>query len=54
MSLFKGNEKTEVKQWIVEMENLVAELNRSNASPRLIAENEDTLSWLRNLLAAEQ
>lgn len=53
MSLFKGNEKTEVKQWIVEMEHLVAELNRSNAPAPLIAEQEDTLSWLRDLLASD-
>lgn len=53
MTMFKGNEKTEVKQWIVEMEHLVAELNRSNAPKPLIAEQEDTLTWLRNLLSTD-
>lgn len=53
MSLFKGNERTEVSRWIVDLENLLDEMGRSEVADREISESRDALSWLRRLVAAD-
>jgi hypothetical protein len=53
MLLFKGKEKAEVRRWIVDLERTLDEMNRTHVPQREIHEQEDTLAWLRNLLAAE-
>lgn len=50
--LFKGNEENEVRQWIVDLEALLEEMRENEAPRRHIVEQQEALSWLKQLLTA--
>lgn len=53
MVMFKENERSEVRRWIVDLENLLDEMVETDAGDSEIVEQQRTLAWLRKLIATD-
>lgn len=53
MVTFKENERSEVRRWIVDLENLLDQMIEEDASDCEIVEQQRTLAWLRKLIGTD-